>query len=226
MISNGKFEVRLYRAPQTARDDEYRRAIAAGRLGRLLRAHTLEVHCPLRNNLASDNLPSWFFDKIMSGGVVQYPYRRGVFGTDGLATIHLSNYDHVPTYTEYQGEIYTGINTYPGVVGSSAKRFVEDDVVDQRIVTWADAAENLGVGVPRESLLFRATFLYLPSQGVSNEIRSIQYNYAVDADYTGTTQRGNFGRILLRNAKGEAIVISKTANHVLLVEVEFEIVTA
>ena len=224
MLANGRFDVSLFRSPGLG-DEVFRRAAADGRVAALLRGLELELRCPRRKNLATDHIPSWVFDWIMSGGAVDTPYSRAGVNAGGLSSLHLSSYDGDPTYTESSGEVYTSHNGHPGIVGSSGKRFVDDDVEAIRLLVWEDAHENRFEVFPRESILFRSRWLYLPSQGISNDVRSIQYNYAHNSDSTGSSYRGNFGRIRLRNERGEKVIINKTADHVLFVELELELVT-
>ena len=224
MIANGRFQVDLLRAGGL-RDADFWRAGEAGRLPELLASLDAELRCPKRKNLATDHIPQYLFWAIMSGASTETPYTRNGVGSGGLAHLNLSSYDGDPTYTETSGEYYTNPNGMPGTVGSSGKRFINDHIETQRLLVWEDAHENRFEVFAKESLMFRERWLYLPSQGISNNIRSMQYNYASDADQTGSAYRGNFGRIRLRNERGEKVIINKTEDHVLFVELEFELVT-
>lgn len=226
MLANGRFEVSLLRAGGRG-DEFFRRALAAGRLDEVLGSLERELHCPRRKNLAMDHFPEWWFSWIFSGGNVGNPYQRNGVGSAGLASILLQTTDSDPTYTESTGEIYTNHHNVQNTANGSTggKRFISDDIEAERIVVWADAHENRFEVFDRESILFRSRWLYLPSQGISNNVRSLGYHFSDIVTSTSSRYRGNLGRIRLRDERGRKVIINKTADHVLFVELELELVT-
>lgn len=175
------------------------------------------------DNLVFDHVAEFFFVNMMSGPAVSFPYGIGGTGNGYLGTLVLSTYDTDPTYTEtetYGVFSRTGHNVGSSANGSTAgKRFIEDDIIDPDIIIDSNG---------REACLVRSKFLYLPSEGVSNDIRSLAIWFDTNADLAPTDSSREWGisaRIRLKDSGGNPIIINKTASEVLLVEYTFTLVS-
>lgn len=229
----GRFEVALHRVGRMT-DREVLAAIKREGLDEVLRRAPREVHCPKQHNLAYNWIPAWIFNHTMGGAGVGYPYDNYGVNAGGLSSHILLTLDTDPYYDErIQGYWAPGVSSYQcNSDGTSGKRFIDDDIEDHRIVTFADAFENPPSDL-KESLLFRSRWLFLPSEATTfgsvgtpqGAIASIAYYYSDDANSGGSDDRGVFGRVRLRDELGKPTRISKSPEHVLLVEIELEFVT-
>lgn len=168
-------------------------------------------------NKCNDMIAGSLFEAIMSGPTVSSPYNSYNVGVGGLATINVEDRDPELTYTEWT-QVYNNIHTpgYPVGTGDSGKRFIEDDVVDHAIEAYQNS---------REEVWFRSRWLYLPSEIVCGNIKSIGYFFAPDSDTTGNTSRATYGRFRLKDSNGVPITISKSSSQVLLVQMKLILVS-
>jgi hypothetical protein len=209
-------------------DREVLLAIKREGLKAALRKMPREVFCPRHKNQVHDAVTAWLLRHTMSGGAIRWPMSDNGVNGGGLSNIQLSYLTTDPVYYTDIGGSYWTIHEGTGSIntGSAGKRFIEDHTEDHRLVIYGDAPEhNLD---PKESVIFRDRFLYLPSQGITtdpNLIASITYYYSDNADNTGDNDRCHMGRVRLRDEQGRPIRISKSTEHVLLVEVELELTT-
>lgn len=104
---------------------------------------------------------------------------------------------------ESQWIIGAGIGAY--------KRFVIDNIDTTRVVLDPDGAEALHL---------TERWLWLPSQGVSNNIRSVGI-FGARTSTTGGDYRSATARIRLKDASGFPITLNKTSSQVLLVQYTF-----
>ena len=209
----GFFDVQVKNAPGLT-DDLFRKLGKEELRHLLLKLPTVQ-HAPWHKNLVNDHLPSWIFQHIMGGAGVGYPYDNNGVNSGGLANITLLNLDSEPTYSEDVSAYWTINNPAYNVGGTCGKRFIEDDVEPELI--------SLTAG--KEELYFRSRFLFTPSEAVSNDIRSVAYYYADNADTTGSSDRGHFGRVRLKDSGGTPIILNKTAAQVLLIQLILKLVT-
>ena len=200
-------------------DHDFEQAIKEGKLDHLL------VDLPTTekvqgNNRIFDSLAGNFLDKLFSLGNGPWPYYVGN-GSSGLAIILLTTIDgDTSSYTEDLGYHNSTTARYfssmPNQVsGSAYKRFDQDQIEAWQI--WTNASG-------REAIHFRNKFLYLPTQGVSNNIRSIDIWWCSDADNTGdlySQGRARTGRIRLKDEAGNKIILTKSNKEILMVEYTF-----
>lgn len=195
-------------------DRDWQQAIDEGRLrGRSLALRQMFDEARLEGigggrNLQFDNWAAFSFNRRMAGPDIADPYDFDS-GSAWLATITLTTIDSEPTYQE-ASNFGSDINNIQSNVGSGAsKRFVEDDVENVLIATVADG---------RDAIFQRSRFLYLPSQAVSGNIRSVSIHFSDNGDSTGFISRGIAGRVRIKDAGQNPIIISKSSSQVLLVE--------
>ena len=168
-------------------------------------------------NLISDNFAGYTHRFCFSGGDITDPYDFDS-GNAALGSILLMTTDSEPTYTDSTNQ-YVDINNISGFAGTSAgKRFIEDDI-DPHLQD-ADPDSN-----GREAVLFRSRFLYLSTQGNSNNIRSLGIYFSRNADVTTSHERARIARIRLKDSGGTPIIVNKTSSQVLLIEYRFTLVT-
>lgn len=205
----GRYNVTLLDAGGLG-DEDFERARRDGSLETLLAGLEVEQRAEM-DNLVFDNFSAYTFRWLFSGGDITNPFDAG----DGLveaafASMCLLTTDADPTYTEQ-----TDSTTTPSAVTNSAntttggKRFVEDTIVTQQIAVTAG----------KEEVFCKSRWLFLPSQGVSNAIRSIGAFFYQDADNTGNTAtRSSISRVRLKDSSGRNITLRKTDRNVLHVE--------
>ena len=214
----GQFDLQL--KPARGLDDAaFIEAIRRGTVGKLLAELPTELRAKARNQLF-DNFAGFHLDHSFSGPQTAYPYYLDS-GNAALSHIWMSNEDgDTGTYTEDWTGYVNAHNMTGSVNGSNAgKRFVEDGITDH-------VQESDPDGNGRESLRYTERWLYLPSQVISNVIKSIGIGFHRDADASlNNYDAGKIGRVRLKDSQGRNVAISKTAKHVLLVQYECTLVT-
>jgi hypothetical protein len=210
MIGHFKLELK---ASRDLRDEDFRAAARAGELDALLRG------LPTERKAEGENLIfNWFavyqFVNLMSGA----GYAQIALNSSAAAFAHLNlcTLDAEPTYTEWTEQYYGGPSTQPNTAGAGAKRFIEDHIEAHQIQCAPDG---------REEITLRERWLFLPSEGVSSDIRSLAVYFRLDGDYLYESYTYRFARIRLKNQAGLPIIINKTNRHVLLVEYVATLVT-
>jgi len=203
-------------------DADFKRAQENGTILKMLDSLDIEQKCS-GSNQVFDHFAETMFIHLMSGPGVSFPYGNGGTGSAYLGSLVLSTYDTEPTYTETETYGFFGRTVHS--VGSSAntssagKRFIEDDIIDPDIIVDPDG---------RESIIVRSKFLYLTTEGTSNNIRSLAIWYDTDADLDPGSSGREWGigaRIRLKDSGGNPTIINKTSSQVLLVEYTFTLVS-
>jgi len=209
---HGHFSVEL-KAARDLRDADFRAARREGALGALLRDLETEERAE-GDNLVFNWLAAFLFRYLFSGGDIQDPFDFDS-GNCYIGCINLGVTDSEPTYTEFTNNYYEDINSMSDSIGGSgaSKRFIEDQIETHLIKKEDDG---------REAIFLRSRWLWLPSEGVSSNIRSLSLYFARDADGTGGySERARGARLRLKNQAGLPIIINKTNKHVLLAEYVF-----
>lgn len=196
-------------------DGQFERAIAEKRVDQLL--SVLKVERKLsRRNLIMDNVAGMILDHTFSGPQMAGDY--GSYGDNWLNNISLLTKDEDPTYTEdnqWYSNAYNGGNNI-GASGS-AKRFVADTIDQHQLAVLSGG---------REGIFFRSRWLFLPAQGVSNNIRSIGICWSrYGSNLDSSINRGRIGRVRLKDDQGRNVILNKTSRQVLLVEYELTLFT-
>lgn len=210
----GHFEVEL-RNSGKLRDEDFL-LTPRGELNSLL--SSLDVVKRVEGwNQCNDMLCASLFKGVMSGANIDYPFNNFVIGNSAIGNINVEDRDPEITYTEWV-QASTDIHNigYPVGTGNSGKRFIEDDIVSHAIEAYQNS---------REEVWFRSRWLYLPSQIVCGNIKSIGYFFAYDGDQSSSTSRGTYGRFRLKDSNGTPITISKSSSQVLLVQMKLILVT-
>lgn len=205
----GHFEVELINSGKL-RDEDFL-LTPRGELSSLL--SSLDVVKRVEGwNQCNDMLAGSILETVLSGPDIDSPYKYWTIGTGGLASINVENRDPELTYTEWTsipGYLYEP--GYPVGTGDSGKRFIEDDVLSHAIEAYQNS---------REEVWFRSRWLYLPSQIVCGNIKSIGYFYGQYASQTSYQSRATYGRFRLKDSNGNPITISKSSSQVLLVQMK------
>lgn len=94
---------------------------------------------------------------------------------------------------------------------NAAKRFVQDDIEGPLIYSDTDGAEAVHL---------KERWLWLPSQAVSNRIRSVGI-FSCEINNTGNDDRSATARVRLKDASGFPITLNKSSSQVLLVQYTF-----
>lgn len=207
-------------------DQYFQDAINGGYIMEALDDLPIVGRCPKEHNhnMIFDNYAYGVLHDCFSSGNSAHGYWDEIFDDANhaaLSFIQLSNTSSLPTYTEdasYQNYYDMNHSALTGYVSSSgSKRFIEDDITAPTI--WSDTA--------REAIHFRNRFLYLPSQGNSNSIKSVAIWAQNDGDKNNTSYAwlGKIGRVRLRDSDGVLTTLNKTSSNSLLVEYTFTHVT-
>ena len=211
---HGTFELTQLDA-RGLRDADFRAAARRGRTGDLLRDLPVVGRYEGRN-LVFDMIPSFLFNRLMSGPAAKGPmiYESG---SAALSAMSLLTTSAEPTYEEYTWEYGETLYTLQEHAGGGGKRFIED-VIETTLIQSNQAG--------REAVDCRSRWLFLPSEGVSSNIRSIGIYFARDGDYTGgNSERGRVARVRIKDAAGRPVIINKTSSQVLLIEYTFRLVS-
>ncbi len=210
----GHFEVEL-KDSGALRDEDFL-SIPRRELNSLLDSLRIVKHVEGWNK-CNDMLPASIFRGVMSGADIDYPFNNFITGYSAIGNINVEYRDPEITYTEW---IYANADIhnigYPVGTGNSGKRFIEDEITNHAIEAYQNS---------REEVWFRSRWLYLPSQIVCGNIRSIGYFFGYDGDADYTTSRGTYGRFRLKDSNGNPITISKSSSQVLLVQMKLVFVS-
>jgi hypothetical protein len=211
----GTFEL-THRDARGLRDADFRAALRRGEADALLRGLPLLGGYRARN-LVFDNFAAFLFSQLMGGPDVTDPFDLGGTAAAALGIVTLMTTASEPTYEELATGYYETMYTQAETAGGGGKRFVEDVIETTRIAVAGDG---------RESVECRSRWLFLPSEGVSSDIRSVGIHFAADADsVAGYVSRARICRVRIKDAAGRAVIINKTASQVLLIEYTLKLVT-
>jgi hypothetical protein len=111
-------------------------------------------------------------------------------------------------------------STYSVNTVSAAKRFYNDQIAAAEVWSHADAV--------KQQVFFRNRWLYLPTEGYSNNIRSLVIVWSTDCANVlvpGTFNYYEIGRVRLKDAAGEKVRINKTQYQAMLMEYTFSLVS-
>jgi hypothetical protein len=228
---NGMFDLTLIN--NRGKDDQYfQDAIDGKYIMDALNDLPTVRHLPGKRNQNRifDNMAGMYLESSLQGpnqSDAQWRYIAEGANSSFLHWLTLSNLSSATSsYTEDSNK-QTSFSTYSishtNVVANSvntssaSKRFIEDDITDPTI--WSDTA--------REAIHFRNRFLWLPSQGNSNAIKSIE----IWASEVGTQNTvygndiGRVGRVRLRDSAGVYTTLNKTSSNSLLVEYTYTLVS-
>ena len=193
-------------------DCPYLEAIKAGRLMEFL-AELPVVQKVKTQNQVFNTLPAflgrsvWGMPNLGSGFVAN--------DDDGLAFMELSVLTTEPTYTEYSTVADTYAHSFDedsvGAVFTLWKRFIEDHSEPHRI--WIDQGG-------REGYYFRDRFLWLPSDGLMENIRGARTQYQENSDSTTDTiyKRSWLSRTRFKNSGGSPVTLEKLTTQSFLIE--------
>jgi hypothetical protein len=200
------------------RDADFERAMKAGKLDHLL----LEVGVQQKvetDNMLFDNLaPALFYRAGFSGCPTPPNYFQDWSGSgSGLWIIFLSTYTHEPSYQEdYDMDYWSTFHNLPSSVNgsSAAKRIINDHAYPSEV--WCDPGG-------RQQIFFRDRWLYLPTEGYSNNICSLMIVWYQNITATSSYQvnKRHVGRVRLKDQDGEPVRLNKTAYQAMLVEYTF-----
>lgn len=196
------------------RDEDFLRAEREGRLRDLVKSLPIDQEAHT-DNLVLDMYPICMMRRVIGHGFPSgpYPMERGT----GIPfySICLLSLATEPEYIEwYSG--YWSLHNMSYTVNSvnAGKRFVVHDMdllVD---------VEPTG----REGIFIKERWLYLPSQAVSNEIRSVGA-YWCENITDGNDERGQLARVRMKDAGGNPITLNKSASQTLLIQYTFTLVS-
>lgn len=212
----GHFDVRLKNARGLG-DEDFLQALSAKKLDALLGSLDTELHLA-GHNLINDYFSCSFFRNVFAHGIPNAPYPMNTSFTP-LNNISLMTTDAEPTPYEHYSW-YGGFDGHYDNIGTStgSKGFGNGRVEDPLYIKDPGG---------KESVFLRTRFLFLPSEGNSNNIRSIGImGCEVSNQGTGVEDRYQQGRIRLKDpVSGLPIAVSKNANQVLVVEYTLHLVS-
>lgn len=209
----GHFDVALKNSGKLG-DRDFEEARRQGRLGELLDGLGTELECHTDNLVFDLMVPYqglWLFSAPSVGDL----WRNNSTESASFASMCLLTDDSEP---DYQSEWYrTGGYMYvtPSAVTNSANGSTGGKLFEEEASEAAEIKSDPG---GRESAWYRERWLFLPSQGTSSNIRSIGLFWSGHGDNGGSETRQRSGRVRLKDAGGNPIIINKGTSQVLLVE--------
>lgn len=207
----GHFDLALKNSG-TLSDADFENAMTHGCLQGLLDGLDTQLECHTDNLIMDLIVPytAYFLFGAPTVGDLWRNLGAAVFGGICLLTTD-SEPDYQNEWYRNGGYNYTSYSNMPESANTSSagKRFVEDA---------SEAAQKLSDPGGREAVWYRERWLYLPSQGISSNIRSIAVLWSADADHTGDVHKQRSARVRLKDAGNNPIIINKDANQVLLIE--------
>lgn len=195
------------------RDEDFIAARKEGCLEALLKGLSIDQEMQVRNKINDQ----------MARGILKVVFAHGFAGgfpfdsaTVLLMHIVLTTYTSEIDYDSYW-TYYGSINTATGSANTSSggRAFIRDDIGDKH---WSDTSG-------KEELYFRSRFLWLPSQGNSNNIRAIDIYGGETVDYN-SNDKFVVGRVLLKDKDtGNPVVVVKNINQVLTLEYTYSLIS-
>ncbi len=204
----GHYELQLKDAKEL-KDEDFLLAIKENRLDDLL----LQLDTVLNlkgHNLIQHWFPPTVFHNVFEHGIPDSPSGTQYY-CNPLDNIGFMTTDSEPTYTESYSWFGSGYIYYDNIGSSAVKRFVEHRLEIQQVIVDPSG---------RESVRMRTRWLFLPSQAVSSNIRSLgiwgcQQNYTLG----NSINRYQTGRLRFKDpATGNPVVINKSSNQALTFE--------
>jgi hypothetical protein len=216
---NGFFDIRLLNC-KNYNDRDFLEAKRCGELDLLINSLSIDNEFSGRNRIF-DNASGILLDLLF--GLPRGPYDDVEYVTAApLGFICMLKTDNEPYYTEnWWGAAETTIHIVQDSANTSSagKRFIIDEL--DKYDLWIEE--------DRDEIVFKNNFLYLPTQCVSDEIRSIGIFWAKQADLATGGYWGSYvariGRIRIKDGAGIPVTIEKTIDQVMLVEYVFSIVS-
>lgn len=209
----GHFDLALKGAGNLG-DQEFEQAMREGKLPALLDTLPTEGKYGA-DNLIFDLLPPWCGIATFQTPSVGDLWRNNPPGSASpFCNICLLTTDSEP---DYQSEWYRAGGydiVVPSAVSESANASSGGKLFEEEASEVADMRSDPG---GREAVWYRERWLYLPSQGVSSNIRSIGIYWSYDST-TSSAGRTRSARVRLKDSGGNPIIINKGSNQVLLVE--------
>lgn len=208
----GRFDIYLQDACGL-KDEDFALAQREGRLDSLLTELPVDQELHIDNVVMQMMVISLFrkcFTGMPNGAV---PMER--YNYIQLHHILLSYDPSEPAFTDWYS-VYCTIHNGPYSVESSTagKRFLGHDLENYQGV------DPTG----REGTFTRHRFLYLPSQAISNQIRSVSVwwsEYLQDAN----EDRGIVARVRLKDSGGQPVTLNKSSAQSLLIQYTFGLVS-
>jgi hypothetical protein len=214
----GQFELTVLDAEGYC-DEDFKTLQSKGKVMDLVQRLPVAQQVKTKNRVF-DNMAAYLLDKLFSCPNSPEPYYRDAgkaalafiapLTTDGATSDYEEHVPHTYTYARNAVDIVV-------VADATVKRFVEDQITG--FVVWTDAT--------REAVHFRNRWLYLPTEAVSSNIRSIGIFFSDNGDNKTSNYRyhSRLGRVRLTNSGGVPIVLNKSASQVLLIEYTFSLVS-
>lgn len=202
-------------------DEDFRVMRREGRLQEQLQRLPVVQQAQTKNRIF-DNMAGYLLDRVFSLPACASYYSSEDYGPSAALsfivplTTDAATSDYVEDWTA-QDRYPRAVDDIVVAADASVKRFIEDEITAN--VIWVDA--------DREAIHFRTRWLYLPSEIVSSNIRSIGIFFQSDGNNVGGGYRevGRLGRVRLKNSGGVPVVLNKTAAQVLLIEYTFTLVS-
>lgn len=195
-------------------DEDFLAAVRDGSIGALLASLKTDfVHH--QKNTVHDSFPTMMLRNVFGRfSNAWYPHDRGAVP---LCHITLQSKADEPVFYYHYG-VYADYNNVEGSIGSGlspSKNFITEDAEPPSIYSAPDG---------QEAVLCKNRFLWLPSQAVSSNIRSLGIFSAETTVGTGE-DRGATARVRLKDAGGTPITIDKSNSQVLAIQYTFILVS-
>jgi len=189
------------------KDEDFLKAEQEGRLGALLSGLPVDQEAHAKNTL-THMLTVSIFRRSFAHGFPNAAYPMERSNNIPLYFICILNTASEPAYTDWYGA-YVSIHAVSGSVntGNAGKRFIVHDL-EYVIGTDPDG---------REAIFLQERWLYLPSQVVSSEIRSVGIYWSETVN-DGNDEKGIVGRVRMKDAGGKPITLDKSASQTLLIQ--------
>jgi len=172
------------------------------------------------SNRLFDNLAGYLLDHVFQGPQAANPYSLSPGISSALASIALLTTDAETTsYTEHVFSVTTPHGVSETANGLTAgKRFIADQMETFQIVASPNADG-------REEIQFTNKWMYLPSEGVSTDIRSIGIYFGSDGDNLAVLERARLGRVRIKDAQGEPVILHKSDQEILIVQYSYRLLS-
>lgn len=202
----GRFDIYVQDAGDL-KDEDFVQAEKEGRLNQLLDEMPVAQEAHGENTLTHMIVVAYFRKLFTGFPNAAYPMERA--NTSIFHHITVLNWSDEPYFNYWMS--YNGyIHNPSGNVNSSnaGKRFVAHDI---ELLCDTDPSG-------REAVFMRERWLYLPSQVVSNSIRSIGVYWSEYINDTGNEDRGMVAWVRMKDAGGMPLTLNKSSSQTLLIQ--------
>jgi hypothetical protein len=215
---NGFFNIKKF-SSNGAGDDFFKSAIKDGSINNILDKLELKQEARCSNRIF-DNVAAMILDRLFGLPDCTDPYYLYQTGVDRAAPLTFLALLDIDSNTDSYIEdwSWTGVaNLISNIVSSTALKSFYIDAFSSSIERNAT----------RDEVYYLSRYLYLPSEAISDDIRSvgIYWRRRSSNDLGSVLTNGRVGRVRIKDLNGNNVELTKNAEEVLLFDYTFKLIS-